>query len=258
MRALHHIKIQNRGQGPSSQSHAFLIFDLKLEKITQTLDVLLNSQEEERGRGKGGGKENCATEKRRVDALRCTIVQNEKSRALSAQIELIDRRLTAICDSILQASTPVSTVLHTPTHDTAIPTSNSCPPLPLINRINDENSILFLNKSMNNILDYNEENYDNKSKSNQQIMKSKIKREERNIPKNVLLNVPIQRLTLLSFLETKNYFDAEKDFLESNKQWSQLQLQLGTPSEVKMFFIRMRYFHDLNIFCESLSFFVHL
>ena len=243
VRALHRLKIQNRGLGPSSPLHAFLTSDLKLEKIAQTLNLLVDCQIEKEGWGEGGG--DCVTEERRVDTLRNTIISSEKSRALSARMDLIDRRLTAVCDVIIQASTPVSTstVLLTPTHDTTIPISHSCPPLPLINRINDEYSILFLNKSMNNILDYNEENDDDKSKSNQQGMKLKIKKEKKNITKNVLLNVPIQRPTLLSFLETTNYSDAEKDFLESNKQWSQLQLQLGTPSGMKKFFIRMRYSH---------------
>lgn len=255
MRALHRIKIQNRVLGPSSPSDAFLTFDLKLEKITQTLDVLLNSQEEEKeggGKNGGGGLVNCVSEEQRVDILRNTVSTNEKSRVLSARIELIDRRLTAVCDGIILASTPASTVLFTPTHDTTIPLPHSCPPLPVINRINNESSILFLNKSMNNILDYNEENDDTKnkrrSKSSQQIMKSTIKKEEKFIPKNVLLDVPIQRPTFLSLLETTNYFDAEKDFLESNKQWSKLQLQLGTPSGTRKFFIRMRYLHDLNSF----------
>ena len=248
VRALHRKNIQNRGLGPSSPSHAFLTSDLKLEKITQILDVLLTSQEEEKEGGGEGRVVNCVSEEQRVDMLKDTVVINEKSHALSARIELIDRRLTAVCDDIILASTPASTVLLTPTHDTTILVSHSCPPLPLINRINNENSILFLNKSMNDILDFNEENNDNKnddkSKSNQQIMKSKIKKEEKNILKNVLLNVPIQRPTLLSLLETTNYFNAEKDFLESNKQWNQLQLQLDTPSGVRKFFIRMRYVHD--------------
>ena len=110
---------------------------------------------------------------------------------------------------------------------------HSCPSFPTI-RIQDENSVPFLNKSMNNILDFNEQG--------NELMKmlTKTEMERSNNSESLPSNATKQRPTLSSLLESSEYLHAKKIVLESKEQWGKLQLQLGTPRGVKMFFLRMR------------------
>ena len=197
----------------------------------QTLDVLLSS---ERGVAVGHG-----SEERRVDIQREAFLWGSRSQAIRERLELVNGRLADLHDDIIVASASPSTPTRAPTSDSMLLVCHSCPSFPTI-RINDENSNSFLNKSMNNILDYNEQ--ENRYKYENEVMKMEIKalRVGSSNSESLPSNVPKQRPTLSSLLESSDYLNAKKLVLESKEQWGQLQLQLGTPKGVKKFFLRMR------------------
>jgi hypothetical protein len=190
----------------------------------QTLDVLLLSER--------GVAVQCVSEGRRADRGREAVLWGSRSVAIKERLVLINQRLTDLYDDIIQAPEPPSTPTRTPTSDVTPFVCHSCPSFPTI-RINDENSILFLNKSMDNILDFNYEN---------QVMKmlTKTERVGSNDSESLPSNVTKQRPTLSSLIESSEYLHAKKVVLESKEQWGQLQLQLGTPRGVKKFFLRIR------------------
>jgi small-conductance mechanosensitive channel len=179
----------------------------------------------------------CVSEGRRADREREAVLWGSRSIAIKERIVLINQRLTDLHDDITQAPEPPSTPPST--SDVTPLVCHSCPSFPTI-RINDENSIPSLNKSMNNILDYNEQ--DNRYKYEDQVLKMQTKTERLGSKNSESLpsNVTKQRPTLSSLLESSEHLHAKKLVLESKEQWGQLQLQLGTPRGVKKFFLRMR------------------
>lgn len=197
----------------------------------QTLDVLLSAQR--------GVAVQCVSEGRRADREREAVLWGSRSISIKERVELINQRLTDLYDDITQAPEPPSTPARAPTSDVTPFVCHSCPSFPTI-PIHDENSIPSLNKSMNNILDYNEQENRYKYENQKTKMETKTVGAGSNNSESLPSNVPKQRPTLSSLLESSEYLHAERIVLESQEQWGQLQLQLGTPRGVKKFFLRIR------------------
>lgn len=191
----------------------------------QTFDVLLSTQR--------GVAVQCVSEGRRADREREAVLWGSRSIAIKERLVLINQRLTELHDDIIQAPEPPATPKRAITSDVTPLVCHSCPSFPTI-RIHDEYSVPFLNKSMNNIIDFNE--------PENQLMKmlTKTEMEGSNNSESLPSNATKQRPTLSTLLESSEYVHAKKLALESKEQWGKLQLQLGTSKGVKKFFLRMR------------------